>query len=262
MTVDITVNSRIQANLIRGHASRLRSPGLAVGSVVALTGVSRAVTTAMARGAAGTSVQDLLAAGFEALDLLNIGLVVCAGSGQLLVANRTAEQILSRRDGLELGPDGVLSTTEACTPSVSQLLQAAIAAQPGDAGASDSALAVRRASGKRALTLLIRPANGASLAAQHSTQPAALVMILDSALPANTVEAELRQLYDLTRTETLLANLLMEGKSLDDCGRELGIRRSTVRMHLRNLFAKTGVRRQSELVSLLLKSIGLGPREK
>jgi DNA-binding CsgD family transcriptional regulator len=33
-------------------------------------------------------------------------------------------------------------------------------------------------------------------------------------------------------------------------------------MHLRNIFAKTGARRQGELVALLLKSIGLGPRVK
>ena len=35
------------------------------------------------------------------------------------------------------------------------------------------------------------------------------------------------------------------------------MRSSTVRMHVRNLFHKTGVRRQSQLISLLLKSIGL-----
>jgi DNA-binding CsgD family transcriptional regulator len=52
----------------------------------------------------------------------------------------------------------------------------------------------------------------------------------------------------------------MEGVALDDCCTQLGIRRTTARMHLRNIFAKTGVRRQGELVALLLKSIGLGPR--
>jgi DNA-binding CsgD family transcriptional regulator len=75
-------------------------------------------------------------------------------------------------------------------------------------------------------------------------------------------ELELRQLYGFTSTEAQLANLLMEGMALEDCGDELGIRRTTVRMHLRNIFAKTGARRQGELVALLLKSIGLGPRLK
>jgi DNA-binding CsgD family transcriptional regulator len=85
-------------------------------------------------------------------------------------------------------------------------------------------------------------------------------MIVDSGIPANTVEEELRQLYRLTPMETRLAMGLVEGNSLDHCCHELGIRRSTGRMHVRNLFVKTGVRRQAELVSLLLRSIGLGPR--
>jgi len=57
--------------------------------------------------------------------------------------------------------------------------------------------------------------------------------------------------------EACLANLLMQGKALDECCRLLDIRRSTARTHLQHLFEKVGVQRQSELVSLLLKSIGL-----
>jgi DNA-binding CsgD family transcriptional regulator len=80
---------------------------------------------------------------------------------------------------------------------------------------------------------------------------------MDPELPVGTAEAELRQLYGLTHTEACLANLLMEGKALDDCCRHLDIRRSTARTHLQHLFEKVGVQRQSELVSLLLKSVGL-----
>jgi DNA-binding CsgD family transcriptional regulator len=87
--------------------------------------------------------------------------------------------------------------------------------------------------------------------------PATLLFILDPEIPVETVEAELRQLYGLTATEASLANQLMEGKALDDCCKILNIRRSTARTHLQHLFEKVGVQRQSELVALLLKSIGL-----
>ena len=223
-------------------------------------GVSRTFATAASKGTLGVGVKDLLAAGFEALDLLGIGLVVCGASGQMLVANQTAEKILKTRDGLEVDSDGLLCTTQESNPSLSELVQR-VAGPLGEPRA-EVALAVRRPSSKRALTLLVRSTNGDPQSDPDSARPAALVLILDSALPANTVEAELRQLYGLTYTETRLAKLLMEGLTLDDCCRELGIRRTTGRMHLRNLFAKIGVRRQSELVSLLMKSIGLGPRKK
>jgi DNA-binding CsgD family transcriptional regulator len=194
----------------------------------------------------------LLTAGFEALDLVNVGLVVTSASGQLLLANRTAEEILKLRDGIELGPTGLVRTSLKCTPSLSSLMEVVIKA---GGGSRDSVLPVRRPSGRRPLTAVVRAVEGAS--AEDPLAPATLLFILDPEISVETVEAELRQLYGLTSTEASLANLLMEGKALDDCCKILNIRRSTARTHLQHLFAKVGVQRQSELVSLLLKSIGL-----
>ena len=209
------------------------------------------------------NVSDLLTAGFGALDLLNIGVVVCGSSGEMLVANDTAQEILRARDGLELDAQGVLCATCQSGASLAGVIQqVARTARNGVHNNNvDSAFAVRRPSRKRALTLFVRAVNAkAEPPADH--EAAALVMIVDAALPVEATELELGQLYGFTSTEAQLANLLMEGMALEDCGDELGIRRTTVRMHLRNIFAKTGARRQGELVALLLKSIGLGPRVK
>ena len=195
----------------------------------------------------------LLIAGFEALDLVNVGLVVTSASGQLLLANRTAEEILKLRDGIELGPTGLVRTSLKCTPSLTSLMETVI---KESASTRDSVLPVRRPSGKRPLTAVVRAVEGASPDADPLA-PATLLFILDPEISVETVEAELRQLYGLTSTEASLANLLMEGKALDECCKILDIRRSTARTHLQHLFEKVGVQRQSELVSLLLKSIGL-----
>ena len=195
----------------------------------------------------------LLIAGFEALDLVNVGLVVTSATGQLLLANRTAEEILKRRDGIELGPTGVVRTSLKCTPSLSSLMETVIKSA---GSARDSVVPVRRPSGKRPLTAVVRAVEGAS-AESDPLAPAMLLFILDPEVSVETVEAELRQLYGVTSTEASLANLLMEGKALDECCKLLNIRRSTARTHLQHLFEKVGVQRQSELVSLLLKSIGL-----
>jgi len=197
---------------------------------------------------------DLLMAGFEALDLVNVGLAVIGAGGNLLLANRTAEQILETRDGVELSARGAIRTSRKCTPALKDLIEQA--AKPATEGASDSILAVQRLSGKRPLTLLIRSVEGTS-PKQDPMAPAALVFILDPEVPVGMAETELRQLYGLTSMEACLASLLMEGKTLDECCSALGIRRSTARTHLQHLFEKVGVQRQSELVSLLLKSIGL-----
>jgi DNA-binding CsgD family transcriptional regulator len=198
---------------------------------------------------------DLLVAGFEALDLVNIGVVVADVSGRLLLANQVAQQVLKARDGISITPRGVLQASGACGTAFSALLRQFATPGPRGMEGGGTVLAVRRSSGKRPLTLLVRPVDAASQA--DLAGPKILIFVLDPDVPVQSAESELRQLYGLTSTEALLANLLMEGKTLDECCEVLDIRRSTARTHLQHLFEKVGVQRQSELVSLLLKSIGL-----
>lgn len=58
-------------------------------------------------------------------------------------------------------------------------------------------------------------------------------------------------LFDLTRTEALVAQRLTSGLSIDDIAIELKIARETVRSHIKSVFRKTGVGRQAQLVGLL-----------
>jgi len=254
LSVDWDQKLRTQTRLQRINVSTFSTPAIS-----SKQDAFRPLIVAMPQN----NVSDLLTAGFGALDLLNIGVVVCGSSGEMLVANDTAQEILRSRDGLELDAHGVLCATCQGGASLAGVIQqvARTARNGADNSNVDSAFAVGRPSRKRALTLFVRAVNAkAEPPADH--EAAALVMILDAALPVEATELELRQLYGFTSTEAQLANLLMEGMALEDCGDELGIRRTTVRMHLRNIFAKTGARRQGELVALLLKSIGLGPRVK
>lgn len=61
----------------------------------------------------------------------------------------------------------------------------------------------------------------------------------------------LEVLFDLTPAEARIAGLLVEGQSVAMIARAQAVTENTVRMHLKSVFAKTGVSRQSELVSLL-----------
>jgi DNA-binding CsgD family transcriptional regulator len=199
----------------------------------------------------------LLMAGFEALELLNIGLLLTTASGQLLMANRVAQQILADRDGLELTEQGhLLVLTDSGSGQPEFLGQ--IVSGPGAEKfeTRESVVAVQRPSGKRPLTLLIRSADGLSRHPQ-SGDPLVSLFVLDAERPLQSAEAELRQFYGFTAAEARLANLLMEGRTLKDCCAELGVRRPTVCSQLQRLFRKTGVQRQSELVSVLFRSIGL-----
>ena len=49
--------------------------------------------------------------------------------------------------------------------------------------------------------------------------------------------------------------MLADGLSLDEASEALGMSRNTARTHLRSIFSKTGVSRQTLLVRLILKSV-------
>ncbi|MFB2549816.1 helix-turn-helix transcriptional regulator [Ensifer soli] len=58
-------------------------------------------------------------------------------------------------------------------------------------------------------------------------------------------------LFDLTRLEARVAQEVTRGLSVEETAGRLGIGRETVRTHLKAVFRKTGVGRQSQLVALL-----------
>ena len=65
--------------------------------------------------------------------------------------------------------------------------------------------------------------------------------------------AEISEQFGLTKAEARIALALTEGKTLAQIAHDLSVSRTTVAYHLRNIFQKTGVRRQAEFVSLLFR---------
>lgn len=79
----------------------------------------------------------------------------------------------------------------------------------------------------------------------------ALVYIRDPHQDPRQLGDILESLYSLTDAEQRLCDLLAEGVSLSDAAKRMNISRNTARNHLQHVFAKTGTRRQSELVARL-----------
>jgi len=65
----------------------------------------------------------------------------------------------------------------------------------------------------------------------------------------------LKELFGLTNAEAQLAADLANGCSLDIYAEKYGVSKNTVRNQLKSCFNKTGVKRQAELVKLILSGI-------
>lgn len=78
-----------------------------------------------------------------------------------------------------------------------------------------------------------------------------IIYIMCARCPVALLDPVLRDVYGLTAQERRLAVLLYEGAALPAAAKAIGIEVSTARSHLKNIFAKTGTRRQTELVRVL-----------
>lgn len=81
--------------------------------------------------------------------------------------------------------------------------------------------------------------------------PLARAISLGAQLKRREAETAIAAL-DLTPAEARLTRLLAEGHLLAEAAAQLKISKLTARTHLRNVFGKTGVGRQTDLVRLLL----------
>ena len=89
-------------------------------------------------------------------------------------------------------------------------------------------------------------------------RPTVAVMIRDPERKAEGSHETLRNLYEFTRAESALALKLANGLTLEEASEALDIRKNTARAHLRAIFSKTGVTRQTMLVRLILGSLSMG----
>jgi len=187
----------------------------------------------------------------QAISRLSVATLVLDESGSVLRVNPVAQEILGSGDGLKL----VGGRLEATYPSDNRELQRLIrAAFSADAPKGAEAMSVTRPSGLVNLGLVVESIPSLDWADERG-KPAALVYIRDAASKSLASEVVTKQLFNLTRAETALAMELANGLSLEEAAEELNIRRNTARAHLRSIFSKTGVRRQTELVRILLNSV-------
>jgi DNA-binding CsgD family transcriptional regulator len=85
-------------------------------------------------------------------------------------------------------------------------------------------------------------------------QPAAVVVVSDPERELQLRKDQLTRQFGLTPAEAAFALEIAKGDGREAAARRLGIAVGTARVHLSRVFDKTGVRRQTELVRLILQS--------
>ncbi|RVD41487.1 helix-turn-helix transcriptional regulator [Mesorhizobium sp. M4B.F.Ca.ET.215.01.1.1] len=184
----------------------------------------------------------------QALDHLAVPVVLTGASGAILHANEAAQQMLSV-EGPIRSRNGLL---QAQNPAVALALQEAIAsAARADAslGSRGIGLPISAPGQPPAVAYVLPLTEGTARAAFRPACAAVFVSTTTSASPLP--EAVLTTLFDLTPAEARVLLRIGSGLSAPRSAVALGIGENTLKTHLNRIFAKTGTRRQADLVKLI-----------
>lgn len=194
----------------------------------------------------GSGIADGLV---EALDWLEQGIVLLGRDGRVLFASAVAHELLTAERGLAIS-GGVLQVRSSAEAATLRHLVARCASDLGEGHDASSLLSCRV--GEPALLLLV--ARAARLSAVVRPSGAAILFIVDPSRASRPSADHLRHHFGLTAAEAAVAVDVISGDGLKASARRLGMSLETARTHLRHIFGKTGVRRQAELVRLLLSA--------
>jgi DNA-binding CsgD family transcriptional regulator len=182
----------------------------------------------------------------EALDMLDVGVVVLDANGQILVSNCRAREMAATRDGFWFERGGIITAANTMNTKLRQLVGSA--AQINLTLASGGTLLLERPSGKRSYRVVVSPLSGSSAAKREGIVG---VIITDPDAPFRVDHVLLRTLFNLTPAEVLVATHLLNHHRVNAVAANLGISVETVRTHIKKMFSKTGTDRQADLLSML-----------
>ena len=191
----------------------------------------------------------------EAMAHLMVGVIVLDEQGCVIECNPMARAILEMDDGLRIAGRQIEASYANDNRKLQRLVRDVLAPGAGPARVSlVEAMSVSRPSGKVSWGVVVQTIDSDQWT-EGKHRPCVAVFVRDAEGKAHPPVKLAQQLFQLTPAETSLAIQLANGLSLEEAAEVLNIRRNTARAHLRSIFSKTGVRRQTELVRIFLNSV-------
>jgi len=173
-------------------------------------------------------------------------------AGRIVCTTAAFDRIAGDGDGVRIA--GVIPHARlySATAGEQMRLDAALARAIARTAPLPSATRCSRLSGRSPLIVIVRPIPWATRLLQGNDGAAVLSLVDPNDRPA-PAPALWREAFNLTPCEAALAALLMAGHSVESAAATRNCRPATLRVHLRGIFAKTDVSRQSDLIALLAR---------
>ena len=199
-----------------------------------------------------SALVDAGALGASAIELLSntrMGVIQLDPRGRIVETNDGARDLLRRNDGLSDEGKALRATWPDDDARLQKLLAGALPLLVGQ-GVSGSML-VKREPSLPQLALHATPVSSVD-ASHRSRSVAGLVLVVDPVSRARIEPDLVRAILGLTPAETEIAAMLAQGRTLRQIATATDRRYSTVRTHLKHIFAKLGGSRQFEVAQAVL----------
>ncbi len=186
-----------------------------------------------------------------AFGLRGTGAILLDGHGAIIEVNDHAHRLLSRHSGLLRNDERLTAELPRDATALTAAVRAVIGAAVTGRRIAPRQLSVQRGREGAPLHLsVMRPYETAALRIEPG-DPAVLLLVVDPSA-ATAATTGVCSLYGLTPAQSRLTRRLAEGDSLAEAATALGLTCETARTYLKQVFAKTGVRRQATLVRMML----------
>ncbi|MBA1146897.1 hypothetical protein H0Z60_07460 [Ectothiorhodospiraceae bacterium WFHF3C12] len=189
------------------------------------------------------------------LNYLPTAVLVVDADGHIVYRNAAAEHLMSRSRILHVHHGRIRLAREGDDRTLHARIKAVIAAKDDDR--RRRLLHLTSADGRQTCTALTAPLPGEQGSAKPSGA-AAMVMIWEQALSRICIDS-LCEVFGLTSREAELASHIARGRTVARTAQIMAISRSTARVHLERVLAKTGTHRQTELVAVIRTSPAAQP---
>lgn len=207
--------------------------------------LEQAVTLADRLGslAARTSVTSAI------LERLSQAVFALDAAGKLVYCNNAGERLLAAGDGLTVEDQRLRPAAAELGPQFDRMLDDARSELAVRGGGW---MRLRRTSGRAPYALFVSHLVSDGIQPTQR-RPELLLVVSDPDTGIRLSPEALRSLFALTDAETQVAQAIVSGHSLSSAAALLGVRRETLRSHLKSILRKVGVSRQQDLVRKLVQ---------
>jgi DNA-binding CsgD family transcriptional regulator len=192
----------------------------------------------------------------QAMDHLTMATLILDHDGRVIHSNGAAHEILAQHDGIILDDHHLTLPHREDADLFHAAFKRAVAGRRSGQPGIVEVVRIHRSAGQEPIVVIVKPAAASHSPAGDGVMLGAVAVFLSTERGiTESTAAGIQKLLGLTNKETRLALCLANGRSLQESAADIDITLSTARAHLRAIFAKTGIDRQSRLVRVILRSV-------